>query len=121
MYIISGRGRKSGVAHATEATASLVPLPISMVWHCHRHYFNKFVYVRDSCGKTFSSAGNLRKHIKFVYNGQKDHKCASCEKAFSEATDLKGQINSVHNGQKDHKCGNLFSSIQFTVVKNSTN
>ena len=29
MYIISGRGRESGVAHATEATASLAPLSIS--------------------------------------------------------------------------------------------
>ena len=28
MYIISGRGRKSGVARATEATASLAPLTI---------------------------------------------------------------------------------------------
>ena len=28
MYIISGRGRKSGVARATEATASLAPLSI---------------------------------------------------------------------------------------------
>ena len=28
MYINSGRGRKSGVARATEATASLAPLKI---------------------------------------------------------------------------------------------
>ena len=28
MYIISGRGRKNGVARATEATASLAPLRI---------------------------------------------------------------------------------------------
>ena len=31
MYIISGRGRKSGVAHATEATASLAPLNILLL------------------------------------------------------------------------------------------
>ena len=30
MYIISGRGRKSGVARATEATASLAPLNMSL-------------------------------------------------------------------------------------------
>ena len=30
MYIISGRGRKSGVARATEATASLAPLSIPL-------------------------------------------------------------------------------------------
>ena len=31
MYIISGRGRKSGVARATEATASLAPLNILLL------------------------------------------------------------------------------------------
>ena len=30
MYIISGRGRKSGVARATGATASLAPMNISI-------------------------------------------------------------------------------------------
>ena len=30
MYIILGRGRKSGVAHATAATASLAPLSICL-------------------------------------------------------------------------------------------
>ena len=32
MYIISGRGRKSGVARATEATASLAPLLIIQLY-----------------------------------------------------------------------------------------
>ena len=32
MYIISGRGRKSGVARATGATASLAPMPIQNVF-----------------------------------------------------------------------------------------
>ena len=32
MYIISGRGRKSGVARATGATASLAPMPICLYW-----------------------------------------------------------------------------------------
>ena len=30
MYIISGKGRKSGVARATEATASLAPLTMTV-------------------------------------------------------------------------------------------
>ena len=37
--------------------------------------------------------------------GQKDHKCDSCGKAFSQARDLKKHIDSVHNGIKDHKYG----------------
>ena len=43
-------------------------------------------------------AGDLKKHIHSVHNGQKDHKCDSCGKAFSSAGDLKKHINAVHNG-----------------------
>ena len=42
MYIISGRGRKSGVARATEATASLAPLVISM------HDISMLIFMIDS-------------------------------------------------------------------------
>ena len=50
----------------------------------------------DACGKTFTQAGDLKKHITTVHNSQKDHKCYSCGKAFSKAGNLRG-------GQKDHK------------------
>ena len=39
MYIISGRGRKSGVARATGATASLAPMSI--------YLFSKMVGVKN--------------------------------------------------------------------------
>ena len=53
--------------------------------------------------QSFSTVGNLKKHIDEVHNAQKDHKCESCGKLFSQAGTLKMHINSVHNGQKDHK------------------
>ena len=52
----------------------------------------------DLCGKSFTQAGNLKKHINSVHNGQKDHKCDLCLKTFSEAGKLKRHINAVHNG-----------------------
>ena len=64
-------------------------------------------YKCDSCGKTFTTLGNLKRHINSVHNGQKDDKCDSCGKAFSQAADLKIHYNSVHNGQKDHKCNSF--------------
>ena len=36
-----------------------------------------------TCGKLFSYAGNMRRHIKTVHEGDKDFKCDSCEKSFT--------------------------------------
>ena len=44
MYIISGRGRKSGVARATGATASLAPMEIQLeVDNNHHHHHDRIV------------------------------------------------------------------------------
>ena len=56
-----------------------------------------------ACGKTFSKATYLKKHIRIVHEGHKDYKCESCGKSFSEAGSLKIHINTIHEGQKDHK------------------
>ena len=57
-------------------------------------------YKCDSCGKTFSIAGDLKKHINAIHNHQKDHKCNACGKSFPFPRDLKKHINSVHNRLK---------------------
>ena len=67
----------------------------------------------ESCGKSFSTAGDLKKHIHSVHGGSKDHKCESCGKSFIKALSLKKHIRTVHEGHKDHKCdscGELFST-----------
>ena len=61
----------------------------------------------NSCGKSYSEAGTLKKHINAVHNGQKDHKCNSCEKAFSEAGKLKKHIN-ISNSQMCSNPDTLF-------------
>ena len=38
----------------------------------------------ESCGKSFSEAGKLKKHIHTVHEGHKDYKCESCGKSFSQ-------------------------------------
>ena len=55
----------------------------------------------------------MKKHINHVHNCQKDHKCESCGKAFSSAGDLKDHINGVHNGQKAHQCDSCNKSFGF--------
>ena len=54
------------------------------------------VHKCDSCGKTYSQASILKKHINAVHNGIKDHKCDTCGLKFSQAGHLKRHINSIH-------------------------
>ena len=53
-------------------------------------------YKCKSCGKSFSQADDLRKHIPMVHEDHKDHKCKSCGKLFSQTGDLKKHINTIH-------------------------
>ena len=53
----------------------------------------------EPCGKSFSTAGNLKIHIHTVHEGHKDHKCESCDKSFSQAGSLKKHFNKIHRGQ----------------------
>ena len=39
-----------------------------------------------------------------IHEGHKDHKWESCGKSFSIGGSLKKHIHTVHHGQKDHKC-----------------
>ena len=57
-----------------------------------------------SCGKLFSGAVNLKKHISTVHEGLKNYKCESCDKSFSYSGHLKRHILTVHEGHKDYKC-----------------
>ena len=49
---------------------------------------NKMHNKCDSCEKSFSRAGHLKKHYNVVHNGQKDYKCDLCEKSFAQAGSL---------------------------------
>ena len=54
------------------------------------------------CDKGFSEAGTLKKHVKAVHEGVRNHVCNHCEKSFSQAGHLKIHIKAVHEGVKDH-------------------
>ena len=55
----------------------------------------------ESCGKSFTRAQHLKKHIHTVHEGRKDYKCDSCNKLFSHAHHLKKHINTNHLGHKN--------------------
>ena len=82
-------------------------------------------YKCESCGKSLSTAQNLKKHIHILHEaGHKNHKCESCGNSFFQAGDLKRHILTVHEGHKDYKCescGKSFShsgDLNVTLVVN---
>ena len=50
----------------------------------------------DSCGKSFTETGSLKKHIKTIHKGKKVFKCDTCGKSFNTASYLNKHINNVH-------------------------
>ena len=61
-------------------------------------------YKCESCGKSFSQAIYLKKHIHTVHEGHKDYNCESCGKSFSYENILKRHTHTTHEGYKDNKC-----------------
>ena len=70
-------------------------------------------YKCESCGKSFSQAGILKRHIYTVHEGHKHHKCETCEKLFSFKHQLKNHICNIHKvrNYKCDLCGRTFSLV----------
>ena len=68
-------------------------------------------YKCESCGKSFTRSDHLKTHIKIVHEGERKYKCDSCEKYFTGSKYLKTHIKKVHEGQRNHKCDSLGKSF----------
>ena len=55
------------------------------------------------CGKEYSSAHILKRHLEFVHEGRRDYTCPQCGKDFDRAISLKTHIESVHEGGNHSK------------------
>ena len=58
-------------------------------------------YKCESCGISFSHAGDLKRHICTIHEGHKDYKCDYCD---SQAGVLKRHIQTLHEVHKNYKC-----------------
>ena len=63
--------------------------------------WNNFCY---QCGKSFSKASDLKRHVKAVHDGIKDHTCDLCGRSFAKKDQLNNHVKAVHEKIKDHKC-----------------
>ncbi|XP_033006509.1 myoneurin isoform X1 [Lacerta agilis] len=59
--------------------------------------------VCNTCGKVFSEASSLRRHMR-IHKGVKPYVCQLCGKAFTQCNQLKTHVR-THTGEKPYKCG----------------
>ena len=62
----------------------------------HSNFQNENIKKCDICDKSFKSQIILKKHIKNIHKGCKDHKCDSCGKSFTQAGNLRTHIKKFH-------------------------
>ncbi|MBN3283920.1 MYNN protein, partial [Polyodon spathula] len=58
--------------------------------------------VCNTCGKVFSEASSLRRHMR-IHKGVKPYVCQLCEKAFTQCNQLKTHVR-THTGEKPYQC-----------------
>ncbi|XP_064194850.1 myoneurin-like isoform X1 [Anguilla rostrata] len=55
-----------------------------------------------TCGKVFSEASSLRRHMR-IHRGVKPYVCQLCDKAFTQCNQLKTHVR-THTGEKPYQC-----------------
>lgn len=61
------------------------------------------IFECESCGKSLSSKGNLKKH-KVLHQKEKPFSCDICKSTYNQVRDLKNHIMKAHTGERPHKC-----------------
>ncbi|XP_053163977.1 myoneurin isoform X3 [Hemicordylus capensis] len=64
--------------------------------------YSKVKPVCNTCGKVFSEASSLRRHMR-IHKGVKPYVCQLCGKAFTQCNQLKTHVR-THTGEKPYKC-----------------
>ena len=64
----------------------------------------------EICGKSFSQAGVLKRHIDTVHERHKFYKCEICGKSFSQSGVLKKHINKIHKYNDEFKWAEMNSN-----------
>ncbi|XP_051482358.1 myoneurin isoform X2 [Apus apus] len=65
--------------------------------------YSKAKPVCNTCGKVFSEASSLRRHMR-IHKGVKPYVCQLCGKAFTQCNQLKTHVR-THTGEKPYICG----------------
>ena len=60
-------------------------------------------FICQTCGTPFSAQACLKRHIRNIHEGNKDHQCDFCGKAFGHASNLNRHVQVVHQGKKEKR------------------
>ncbi|OXB54416.1 hypothetical protein ASZ78_004275 [Callipepla squamata] len=75
--------------------------------------YSKAKPVCNTCGKVFSEASSLRRHMR-IHKGVKPYVCQLCGKAFTQCNQLKTHVR-THTGERPficEMCGNSYTDIK---------
>ena len=59
----------------------------------------------------------MKTHIKTVHKGQRNYRCDSCEKTFTQSGDLKRHINIIHSIIVRHELTNTMMWLYYMMYR----
>ena len=99
------------------------PLKEQLSQHRKTSHLPERTHVCDDCGKTFSRATSLRRHVKRTHSslGSREFRCLQCKgesATFSSVTDLNEHSRRVHGTGRDFSlnCLMTYSVLQILVL-----
>ena len=93
---ISTSSQQCNICDKNYKTRNLLQIHI---FNVHREKVEKISQC-DICHKVLK--GSIKLHINVVHHGKKPTKCESCGKLYSEAGTLKRHVEAIHDRKKNH-------------------
>ena len=98
------RSVHEGVVHCCPTCGKDFTQASSLNKHIATVHRQEKLFPCTQCGKQFSQKGNLNQHVAAVHEDSKPYKCSTCGKGFTSAAYLNKHISTVHLKEKQFPC-----------------
>ena len=92
------------IDHKCEQCGKSFSLAKNLKRHIRSAHEDHKNYECEQCGRNFTMEQTLRRHFLTIHEKQNIVQCDKCDKYFSRKQYLKEHIRSVHEGHEDFKC-----------------